>query len=444
LRLVRYLGCSPERKMPRRIGHHPPDSRGQGGSSFAELKKRRKWPGGNQGSTWGPGIIRLGRVEHLQWVPIPRVSTVPAEPNQRPWRRYLRFSVRGLIVVVLVVGGWLGWVVRDARIQRDAVAAIEGHCWVSYDLELNEKEPWAPRWIADRIGYDYFASVVEVTVFEFAPDADMEHIRRFNRLETLNLSGSGITEAGLAYLGELHDLRGLSLYNIKITEAGWKHLERLRGIERLDLSFTGTTDAGLAHAAGLSQLRELKLVETRITDRGSAHLKRLAQLRELDLSETETTGAGLADLDGLSNLSQLNLSSTQVTDAGLVHIKGLSNLEDLDLEWCEINGAGLAHLKGLSRLRKLHLSLHAITDSGMASIKGLTNLQELKLSGSRISDAAVAHLKGLSKLRALNLENVEVSRTAMANLTDALPNLEVDYGDLITSQRLFGVGQGEN
>jgi hypothetical protein len=42
---------------------------------------------------------------------------------RRPWRRHLRFSVRGLIVLVLVTGGWLGWVARGARIQREAVSA---------------------------------------------------------------------------------------------------------------------------------------------------------------------------------------------------------------------------------------------------------------------------------------------------------------------------------
>ena len=31
-----------------------------------------------------------------------------------PWRRYLRFSsVRVLIVAVLLIGGWLGWIVRS-------------------------------------------------------------------------------------------------------------------------------------------------------------------------------------------------------------------------------------------------------------------------------------------------------------------------------------------
>jgi hypothetical protein len=40
-------------------------------------------------------------------------------------RRWLRLSVRGLIVLVLVIGTELGWVVHGARVERDAVAAIQ-------------------------------------------------------------------------------------------------------------------------------------------------------------------------------------------------------------------------------------------------------------------------------------------------------------------------------
>jgi hypothetical protein len=42
--------------------------------------------------------------------------TEHARPVSHPWRRYVRFSVRGLIVLVLVVGFGLGWIVRIARI----------------------------------------------------------------------------------------------------------------------------------------------------------------------------------------------------------------------------------------------------------------------------------------------------------------------------------------
>ena len=36
------------------------------------------------------------------------------KPFSRPWRRFLRFSVRGTIGIVLIIGVWLGWFVRSA------------------------------------------------------------------------------------------------------------------------------------------------------------------------------------------------------------------------------------------------------------------------------------------------------------------------------------------
>jgi hypothetical protein len=80
--------------------------------------------------------------------------TDQAKPISRSWRRFLRFSVRGLIVLVLVVGAGLGWIVREAHIQRDAVAAITtigGE--VNYDWEWCDgapvpgAQPSAPRWL---------------------------------------------------------------------------------------------------------------------------------------------------------------------------------------------------------------------------------------------------------------------------------------------------------
>ncbi len=77
-----------------------------------------------------------------------------AVPVARPWRRFLRFSVRVLIVVVLVMGAGLGWLVRSARIQRDAVAAIkDAGGSVVYDRERSNRKsipggkPWVPRWL---------------------------------------------------------------------------------------------------------------------------------------------------------------------------------------------------------------------------------------------------------------------------------------------------------
>jgi len=47
---------------------------------------------------------------------------MPSEPISRPWRRFLRFSVRGLIVLVLLVGVWLGWISRYNKGYAGALA----------------------------------------------------------------------------------------------------------------------------------------------------------------------------------------------------------------------------------------------------------------------------------------------------------------------------------
>ena len=51
------------------------------------------------------------------------MSTTLTKPVSRPWRRFLRFSVRGLIVRVLVIG----------------VAIERAGAWVEYD-SVGERE----------------------------------------------------------------------------------------------------------------------------------------------------------------------------------------------------------------------------------------------------------------------------------------------------------------
>jgi hypothetical protein len=58
---------------------------------------------------------------------------------------------------------------REARIQRDAVAAIEKtEGDIAYNWEwknhnrIRGAKPWAPRWLVDRIGVDYFGRAVSV------------------------------------------------------------------------------------------------------------------------------------------------------------------------------------------------------------------------------------------------------------------------------------------
>ena len=81
--------------------------------------------------------------------------------TSRWWHRSLRFSVRGLIVLVPLTGGGLGWIVRSARDQVAAVKAIEaaggnvGYQWEWKDgRSVPDGAPWWPKWLSDRIGVE--------------------------------------------------------------------------------------------------------------------------------------------------------------------------------------------------------------------------------------------------------------------------------------------------
>jgi internalin A len=296
--------------------------------------------------------------------------SVQALPRSR-WR-WLRTSVRGLILLVMVIAAGLGWIVRSARIQREAVVAINGvRGGVAYDWEMSKgrynpaAKPWAPRRLVELIGIDYFFHVTQVRLSSSSSpvDATMAHVGRLSRLQRLYVSYQSLTDSGLGNLAGLTEL------------------------SRLDLCNTHIGDAGLAHLSGLIELSVLDLGGTRLTDAGIAHLKGLTKLSVLDLRFTQVTDAGLAHLNGLHNLSVLYLSSTRVTDHGLAHLKGLSRLSYLVLRNnAQITDAGLVHLEGLTKLTELNVDGTQVTKNGMRSLQRA--LPGLKIYHPRAAQAS--------------------------------------------------------
>ncbi len=230
---------------------------------------------------------------------------MPDTPVSRPWLRYLRFSVRGLLILVLLAGGALGWFVRSARIQRATVVAINGiGGTVQYDWEWNNGnsyppgKSWVPQWVVDRLGTDYFGHVTNVWLFDTSKDTDtaLIPIPSLTSLQRLGLTGSSITDAGLAHLSGMTQLSRLDLDHTKITDAGLSHLKHLTGLGVLVLNGTHVTDAGLANLKTLTNLAELDLADTQITDAGFTHLKGLSRLTILNVVNTKVTDAGMTDL----------------------------------------------------------------------------------------------------------------------------------------------------
>lgn len=92
-------------------------------------------------------------------------------------------------------------------------------------------------------------------------------------------------------------------------------------LSSLDLARTKITDAGLAKVAAMKNLQELHLENTAISDAGLDHLKGLASLEYLNLYNTKVTDAGIAKLAGLGKLKALYVWQSGVTKAGVAALK---------------------------------------------------------------------------------------------------------------------------
>lgn len=92
-------------------------------------------------------------------------------------------------------------------------------------------------------------------------------------------------------------------------------------IASLDIARSKVTDAGLAKVAAMKNLKELHLEGTTIGDAGLDHLKGLAELEYLNLYGTKVTDAGVAKLAGLGKLKALYLWQSGVTKAGVAALK---------------------------------------------------------------------------------------------------------------------------
>jgi hypothetical protein len=245
----------------------------------------------------------------------------------------LRVSVRELIVLIVLIGGCLGWVVRRARIQRELTAVVErAGGFVRYDWQFEngrfypDGAPSRRRWMRDAFGFDYFDYIVAAH-YERGSDAELMNIGYLAKLVSLQAAGSAVTDAALM------------------------HVKGLDNLQFLYLSNTSITDAGLAHLKDMTGLKELSLAGSRATDRGLAQLSRLTRLELLHLGRTGVTNSGLVSLKGMRNLEELHLEDCDITDAGLSFLRGLTSLQYLVLRRTQVTQRGVKELN--SALPKL-------------------------------------------------------------------------------------------
>ena len=118
------------------------------------------------------------------------------------------------MVFVLVIGGWLGWVVFRAKVQRGSGGG--NHAGRGSRRILRRRLPLRWRqWLVDLFGRDDFETVISAEVdLKDAPGADalMAHVGRLGGLRELSFDAENLTNEGVSHVRHLRELQDLQLF----------------------------------------------------------------------------------------------------------------------------------------------------------------------------------------------------------------------------------------
>jgi len=153
--------------------------------------------------------------------------------NTKPRRRWLQFSLKTLLALVVLLSlplAWLGSKLDHKRRESEAVTAIEKlNAWVEYDWSAkSDTEAPGPNWLRRWLGNDFFATVKRVTfrTGNDLTDAELVHFERLNGVKELNLQDAYVTNAGVFRLAQLKAMRVLKLEGTHVTAVGVAELRK--------------------------------------------------------------------------------------------------------------------------------------------------------------------------------------------------------------------------
>jgi hypothetical protein len=175
--------------------------------------------------------------------------------------RWKSISVRGLLLLILVIALWLGHIVYKARDQREAVAALQKFGgFVHYDWEFVDgpvkvprghsiwmpswgkltpgRKPRVPYWMRRALGDEYFQSLAHVSLYvdikkghadstwvNMGPaDYALAKLSTQTSVRTLQIGGEQVTDQNLAHVGQMTGLEELSIsWGFHLTDKGFLH-----------------------------------------------------------------------------------------------------------------------------------------------------------------------------------------------------------------------------
>ena len=217
------------------------------------------------------------------------------------------------------------------------------------------------------------------------------------------LDQSTFTDADLAVVATLKDLRLLEIHNSRITGSGFEHLKNLTQLASVSFGYNPLKEEYLQHLAAFPALTRVALSKTKVGD------------------------AGIAVFHGNPRIQELWLLGTLITDASMPTIASLGRLETLSLNSTAITDEALPTISTMKKLSYLNLSSTAVTDAGIIALRNMSALEVLHISNTRVSDQSISTLAQLAKLRSVECKNSLISRAAATAVHQQIPRINFYY-----------------
>lgn len=107
----------------------------------------------------------------------------------------------------------------------------------------------------------YLPKVERLTLYDTqASDANLRHVGKLRHLRSVGIYNAHlVTDAGVAYLGSMRKLQSVFIERAQLTDRSLEVFSRSTGLQELIVPGGHFTDAGVAHLQGLQDLRCLDL-----------------------------------------------------------------------------------------------------------------------------------------------------------------------------------------
>ena len=248
---------------------------------------------------------------------------------------------------------------------------------------------------------------------------------RDGKIYELKVECDGYTDAEYLLIGQLTDLKVLSISGKNFNDRQLEMLTKLKQLERVMINGGELTDDGYQSFTEFPKLTTLSLF----------HPSR---------DQATFTGTGLAYLKDLPSLRSLTFAGATTGDEALQAVGKVVQLESFR-EWHnKETSQGLRHLTKLTKLKSIRLGQRlpawgqktpaSFDNDTLKIVAKMPSLEVVELTEARLDYDGIMQLKDLPNLRVIKIQQVDISAEDVERLKAGMPKVKIDWQPLTDEQ----------